>query len=154
MLRWFAQGLGKGQLCVGSASLTSHHLPTSIISVKEHLEGRGRERDREGAWLLRSSWYHSAAGVAAARETRAEWLQRRWAYLRTWWRSIPGGMFGWLQCCKIPKDVQGKGRMNQCVCLYGCVCIHKPNGEEASWCPGLGSVNCFDLVKCFLQPWN
>lgn len=31
------RGWGKGRPCVGSASLTSHHLPDSIISVKEYL---------------------------------------------------------------------------------------------------------------------
>lgn len=31
------RGRGEGRPCVGSASLTSHHLPDSIISVKEYL---------------------------------------------------------------------------------------------------------------------
>ena len=160
MLQWFAQGLGKGQLCVGSASLTSHHLPTSIISVKEHLGGVG--------------W----GGGGDIEKARLPWSQL--IPLRCWgcrsgyesWRgfysarliSEPGGgpfqveRLGVCSVVKSPETCRVKARWTRmwaCVCACVCVCVREEMGRgEAVWFPVLGSVKCFDLAKCFLQPWN
>lgn len=135
MLRWFARRLGKGQLCVGSASLTS--LPQLFQSKSTWRGGGGREI---GGLLLLSNRYSFTDGVAADQTSRAKGLQLRLAYLKTWWRSIRWDL---RVTCKIPRDVQSKG--------WSGMCTKGKKKHLRSWCPGLRNVKCCDHLKYFLQ---
>lgn len=138
MLRWFAQGLGKGQLCVGSASLTSHHLPTSIISVKEHLEGRGSEIGRQcEAAVVELIQLCCQCGC--------------WSQVVSWrgWYCVqlilkPGGG---------PFQVEYLSAVNS---LKMCeVKADQTNVQKSCWggrSPSLRTGYYFDLIKCFLHP--
>lgn len=156
VLQWFAQGLGKGQPCVGSASLTSHHLPTSIISVKEDPGGEGKS-DRERGWHG-CGWVDTTLlAWMAFRRARAEGLQLHSSYHRSWWQ--PGWNVWVTSVLWNPPRCEGNGWMNWGVCLYTCenVCVCGGRcrcAKEVSSFPGLRSVKHFDLLKCFLQPWS
>ena len=154
MLQWFAQGLGKGQLCVGSASLTSHHLPTSIISVKEHLGGLGWGGDIEKArlpwsqliplrcWGCRSG-YESWRGFYSARLI-----------------SEPGGgpfqveRLGVCSVVKSPETCRVKARWTRmwacvCACVCVCVCVKKWVGGKLSGSQSSGVLNALILQNVF-----
>ena len=71
--------------------------------------GGGAKTDREGVW---HGCGPADTTLLPPRLLRAQGLRLHPPYLRGWWQPISGGMFGRVQWCKIPTDMQGRG----CVC--------------------------------------